>query len=85
MLRVHAVELMELRMASFEFVVEIEFFFVDHFASMPSYTQIFQEIGLQVKQFQAAAPYGLLLFPRPFTGYIFLMADTAHNWNNTST
>jgi len=56
----------------------IEFFFVDNFAFMPSYTQVFPEIGSE-SNFSADFRYYISEGP----SQLYFMAGYSQNWENT--
>jgi hypothetical protein len=56
----------------------IEYFFVDHFAFMPSYTQVFPAIGSE-SNFSADLRYYISEGP----SQLYFMAGYSQNWENT--
>jgi hypothetical protein len=76
--RIHAFGTYGLRWNDFGVGAGIEFFFIDHFAFMPSYTRIFPEIGTE-SNFSADLRYYISEGP----SQLYFMAGYSQNWENT--
>jgi hypothetical protein len=76
--RIHTFGTYGLRWNDFGAGAGIEFFFIDHFAFMPSYTRIFPEVGTE-SNFSADLRYYISEGP----SQLYFMVGYSQNWENT--
>lgn len=77
--RIHALGTYGLRYKYFGVGAGVEYFFVDNFAIMPSYTRIFPNVG-KISNFSADLRYYISVG----SSQLYFMAGYSQNWENTN-